>query len=563
MSNRLHFLTILCIFIIAFTLRFYKLGEIPNGLYQDETAIGYNAYSIITTGKDEYAKSYPLYFKSFGDWKLPVYIYSDIIPIQLFGLNAFSVRFPSALFGFLTVIIFYFFTNELTKNRKLSLFATALLAINPWVLHYNRATFEVSMSLFFFVLGGYLLNKFFQKHILGTFFLGIICFIIALYSYNLTRLLAPLLFALFIIYNKKYLKKANKAEIITSVIVALLALIPFFITLRSTGGAASASGTLIFSSASVQAPLLEFRSYAIELPFNIASLFFNKYAMTLWQYIINIISYFSVPFFFISGSPHGNHGIGNMGLFYLFEFPLIILGVVTLVKKRIPGAKLLFSWILIVISVAALTRDIPHATRSYFLIMPLEILSGAGLFMLVDWIKKKHSFGFKTALTILFGALIIYNLMYYFTSYYTRFPILYAKQWDLADKLLTDYLSDKEGKYKKIIFDQDAGFKYTSLLFYLSYPPEKFQKTVVRSKDDSEDFSNVISFGKYEFRQINWEKDKNLPNTLIISRPDKIPGNVPIIHKISYPRRPVVIAVRQQIFQYPVEDAAYALVETK
>lgn len=78
----LFFILLLSIFVFAFILRFYKLGEIPNGLYQDETAIGYNAYSILNIGKDEYGKDFPLYFKSFGDWKLPVYIYSTALSIK-------------------------------------------------------------------------------------------------------------------------------------------------------------------------------------------------------------------------------------------------------------------------------------------------------------------------------------------------------------------------------------------------------------------------------------------------------------------------------------------------
>src|SRR5947207_1451338 len=102
--NKLYLGLLIIIFVIAFALRFYRLGEIPNGLYQDETAIGYNAYSIDKTGRDEHAVAYPIYFKSFGDYKLPVYVYATVVSEKLFGVNAFAVRFPSAFFGFLSVI---------------------------------------------------------------------------------------------------------------------------------------------------------------------------------------------------------------------------------------------------------------------------------------------------------------------------------------------------------------------------------------------------------------------------------------------------------------------------
>ena len=181
------FVWVLIIFFLAVFLRFYKLGEIPNGLYQDETAIGYNAYSILQTGKDEHGVSWPLYFKSFGDYKLPVYIYLTAISVKLFGLNEWAVRFPSALFGTLTVVVMYFFVNKLFKTN-IAIFSALLLAINPWHLHYSRATFEVTIALFFLMLGAYLLPR--------KFLVGTLCFIIAFYSYNLTRLLAPLLYFL-------------------------------------------------------------------------------------------------------------------------------------------------------------------------------------------------------------------------------------------------------------------------------------------------------------------------------------------------------------------------------
>src|SRR3990170_4101523 len=91
--------------VIAGFLRFYQLGTNPPSLTWDEAAWGYNAYSIGIDGKDEFGKFLPLdYFESFGDFKPPVYAYLDVLPVKIFGLSEFAVRFPSALFGVLTVI---------------------------------------------------------------------------------------------------------------------------------------------------------------------------------------------------------------------------------------------------------------------------------------------------------------------------------------------------------------------------------------------------------------------------------------------------------------------------
>ena len=554
---------IFLIIFVAFVTRFYKLGEVPTGLYQDETAIGYNAYSIIETGKDEYGKNFPLYFKSFGDQKLPVYIYADAVSIKLFGLTPFAVRLPSAFFGFLTVIILYFFVRDLTNNKNLATLSTLFLALNPWSLHYNRATFEVSMSLFLFILGGLLLNKFFRNKTNGAFFAGTLCFIAGMYSYNLTRLLAPLLFALVIFANKKNLKDNPKREIILTLVIGAILFVPFFMTLLKSGGASSAAGTLIFSSAVVQAPLLEMRSYMIGLPFGTAALFFNKYLLTIWQYLLNISSYLSVEFFFIKGSVHGNHGIGNVGLFYLFELPLIIYGFVHMIRKKIPGTYLLTSWGILTVLVAGLTREAPHATRSFFLLLPLTVFSAAGAMYAYKVISNLRNRRIKYALLGISMLLVSYNLIYYFTSYYVRFPLIYAKSWRMHDKELSLYLSENDKNYEKIIIDKDADFIYTSLLFYSKYPPGEFQKSVHRLADDSEGFSKVVSFGKYEFREINWDKDIKRPKTLLITNPGEKPKNMPAIREIYFPERPVVLAADQRMYQLPVKEKAYVLVETK
>lgn len=556
MNTRLQILLLGIIFLLAFILRFYKLGQIPYGLYQDETAIGYNAYSIRETGKDEHGESWPLYFKSFGDYKLPVYIYLTIVPIHLFGVTEFAVRFPSALFGFLTVIVFYFFVLAITGNRMLALISTVLLSINPWHLHYNRATFEVSISLFLFLLGGLLLRK-------GAFLFGTICFIISLYSYNLTRLLAPALYIFFLVFYAKQIKRVSKQESILTIIISVLLLIPFISTFFSSAGVPSAGGTLIFSSAVIQSPLIELRSYLVDFPSFFSKPFFNIPLLTLWKYLENVISYFSAPFFFVSGSAHGNHGIGNVGQFYLFEFPLVVLGLFTIAKEKFRWGIIIVLWGTLVILVASLTREAPHATRSFFLIPVIIICSALGVQKVLTWIRRVRSFRLKFAILIFSLIIIQYNMLFYLTSYYIRFPVLYAKSWRLADKELSLFLKENEGKYDKVIFDQQAGFIYSSLLFYSRNSPYEFQKTAVWEKDDREGFSMPIVFGKYEFKTIDWQKDYPYERTLYITSPERKPKDILPVKTIYYPKRPVVLSVKEEIVRYPIEEVAYLLVESK
>jgi 4-amino-4-deoxy-L-arabinose transferase-like glycosyltransferase len=546
-----------CLFLLAFLLRFYRLGEIPNGLYQDETAIGYNAYSILKTARDEHGQFLPVYFKSFGDYKLPVYVYLTTLSVAVFGLTEFAVRFPAALFGSLSVIIFYFFLRRLTGNYSLSLIGLVLLALNPWHLHYSRATFEVSIGLFLLLAGGFfLLESIIQKRAV-FFVLGTVIFILNMYTYNLTRVLSPILYGVFLFVLRRKLKAVPYIAFPFTVVISAVFLLPFLLTLFSAGGMRSASGTLIWSSAAVQAPLLELRSFYFYLPQFFTKLFFNQPLLTLWTYLINVASYLSVPFFFLSGSTHGNHGIGNVGQFYLVELPFFIAGVIFALRQRLPGTRLMLFLGVGTILVAALTRESPHATRSFFLIPSIIYFIAVGICFFFSVLeKRKHKIFLGGMVVVLFS----YNIVYYLTSYYVRFPVLYAPQWRSVEKEIALYLKEVDGKYDHIVIDRDAGPIYTSILFYTQYPPDDFQKTARFDPDDSEGFSKIKEFGKYSFRKINWEEEKS-NKTLYVTSYARKPQGFATVNIFFYPTRPVGIAIGQTIANYSVKEAAYVAVQ--
>src|SRR3989338_4060059 len=112
-------LLIAAIFLLALALRTVNLGDHPPGLTWDEAGLGYNAYSILKTGRDEFGVPFPLIFKSFGDYKPGIYIYLIVPFIALFGLTELAVRLPSAILGSLAVVGVYFLINEILPKKNL------------------------------------------------------------------------------------------------------------------------------------------------------------------------------------------------------------------------------------------------------------------------------------------------------------------------------------------------------------------------------------------------------------------------------------------------------------
>src|SRR3989344_4109744 len=96
-------LVLVGVVILGFAIRLYKITSSPAGIYIDEASIGYNAYSLITTGKDEHGQFLPLWFYAFGEYKLPVYIYLVAYTQIFLGPTDLSVRLPAVILGSLTI----------------------------------------------------------------------------------------------------------------------------------------------------------------------------------------------------------------------------------------------------------------------------------------------------------------------------------------------------------------------------------------------------------------------------------------------------------------------------
>lgn len=219
---------LVAIIFIAFAVRAYRLVDIPSGFFADEASIGYNAYTILTRGMDEYGTPHPLFFRAFGEFKSPVEIYSTIPFIAIFGLNEFSVRFPSVIFGTATIIAIYFLTKELFlkhENKKIiALIATLFLAISPWHIHFSKAPFEGFMPyILFTIIGLYFFLK--SQSNIRLLPLSIFSFALAIYCYFPARIFIPLFgLGIFCVYCNFFWQ--HKKETVLNFILALLLLIP-------------------------------------------------------------------------------------------------------------------------------------------------------------------------------------------------------------------------------------------------------------------------------------------------------------------------------------------------
>lgn len=247
------------ILLLAFFLRFYHLDRVPPSPSLDEVSLGWNAYSILQTGRDEYGTKFPILLRAYDDWRPALYVYLIIPFIKVFGLSVLSVRLPSVLLSLVTVLTVYFLTKELFRNSSFSilysLFSILLLSLSPWHVYISRLGHEVNAGLTFSVLAIF----FFLKAINGKrpefLFLSSFFFALSLYTYQSQKIFGPgMLLALLVIFRKNLLLR--KKEVVFAVILGLILLFPLIKVSLTPQALIRFQGTNIFSNQ----PELEKRS---------------------------------------------------------------------------------------------------------------------------------------------------------------------------------------------------------------------------------------------------------------------------------------------------------------
>ena len=158
MPMKIHKILLSLILLAAIFIRFHDISNTP-ALNPDEAALGYNAYSLILTGKDEHGVSWPLHFKSFGDYKPGGYVYLAIPFVKYLGLTPLAVRLPNLILSILSIFFLYKLVLLLSKNYILSDLTALVLTFSPWHIHFSRGAWESSVALSLIVFGTFFFFK--------------------------------------------------------------------------------------------------------------------------------------------------------------------------------------------------------------------------------------------------------------------------------------------------------------------------------------------------------------------------------------------------------------------
>jgi 4-amino-4-deoxy-L-arabinose transferase-like glycosyltransferase len=184
---------------------FVQVPGHPPGFSIDESSICYNAYTIATTGRDEYSKPWPLFFRAFGEYKNPTIIYVLAGLFRLTGPDIPSARFLSAALGLTTCLLLGLLAWQMTGRWNTTVTVTLSALFTPWLFESSRLVFEVAIypaTFVLFLLVVWRCARKDQWHWLDILALALTLALLT-YSYSIGRLLGPLLaFGLIFFVNR-------------------------------------------------------------------------------------------------------------------------------------------------------------------------------------------------------------------------------------------------------------------------------------------------------------------------------------------------------------------------
>ena len=515
---------LLFIIFLSIFLRFFQLGTNPPSLTWDEVAWGYNAYALGLNGKDEFGRFLPYdYLESFGDFKPPVYAYLDILPVKIFGLTEFAVRLPSALFGVLSIVLTYLLVKRIffkSKNKELyGLLTAGLLAISPWHILLSRAAFEANVATFLLILGVYAFLRGIQDKS-KFLILSAISFALSIYTFNTSRIVAPLLVLMWLIIFRKKLMSIKKLSI-AALLTGLLIVIPLVSFILSPQAKLRYEEVNIFSNLD----LIKTSNQQIENDHNAwwSKVIHNRRIIYAREYAKHYFDNLSLNFLFIKGDGNPKFSTQDIGQMYLWELPFLIIGTLLLFRLREGNWLVVPIWLLLAIIPAATARETPHALRIETTLPTFQIIVAYGIINTYLLLKK-----YRKIFVISLSSVAAFFFIYFIHVYFVQYRWEFSGDWQYGYKESIAYAKSVQNQYDHIVVDDSLGRPYIYYLFYQKISPVDFRQSATIERD-AFGFVSVEGFSKYRFPKMI-QIDPNSKNTLyILSAANKLlAGKKPI-----------------------------------
>jgi 4-amino-4-deoxy-L-arabinose transferase-like glycosyltransferase len=474
------------ILLLAIVLRFYSLGSIPRGFHVDEAAFGYNAYSILKTGKDEYGQRFPLVLRSFGDYKGALYSYITVPFIYLFGLNEWSVRAPSAVFGILFVLLTYLLTYQLSRSREIAVTAMGFAAISPLGILLSRVQSDPLVSVTILYLGVYCLLLWIEHHRFSYFICFFCSVILSFFTNTVTRVFV---LPFMVLMGCSFWRDINiRMRVLYICTFVCIGIIIFGLVLTPAGSRFRQIS--VFGTQNVQLPLEEeIREDGMQAqPIIVARLFHNKVSDYSKFLLHNYSEYMSFNFLFVQAVQPLREQIPDMGVLLLAELPFLLIGIYTAIKQKLRYGLISLLWFLLVPAVLSFASDeTPNIHRFFLALIPIHILVSVGVVTVYRLVSKQY----RNVVVGLIILILLINEVYFLHQLFVHQPVHDPVFRSQDYTLLAKSMGRLHNSYDVVVSPKIL----EHLLFYWEFDPARYQQMGSPRDDDNSWFGNILFTG--------------------------------------------------------------------
>lgn len=520
----------LLIIILTVSTRFYRLADFPVSLNWDEISHGYNSYSVLKTGRDQWGQLLPVFnFRAYGDYPTTLYMYLTIPFVYLFGLNAFSIRLPSAILGTISVLFSFIFGQKFLKKNSYSLLLAFLCSISPWLFFTSRGVFQSTISQSLFFIGIALLYSSLSSKKLSL--AGCVLLGLSSYAYHNTRLIAlPIFFIFIYIFKSQINFFKSKLAIITFLFFA----IPATLSMLTSESRARSPWVSIIDQGAIN--YLNEKIGQFSLGSAAGRLVYNKATYFSAYFINNLIDSFNPVKLFFIGTKQFQFNVPYFGILLFVWLPFFYIGFLSVINsaaiKKQKSYLFILCWLFLGLIPSAITKgDFPVLRLMPILPLP-QLFTVIGFFSVANKFRK---FLYLILILFIISSLMAYTS--YLRKYYVNYPINYSFAWQYGYREAVNLAKTNYNRYDQIIFTKKYGEPHEFVLFYWPWDPLSYQSDPNKIWDYHTNWYWVDAFDKFKFIN-DWEiiakTQTSTTNTLLITSPGNYPPTANFITRISF-----------------------------
>jgi hypothetical protein len=532
---------------LALLLRVWGFGQIPIGLNRDEAALAYNAFSIGKTGRDEHGVRWPVSILSFGDQKLPGYVYTLVPLVGTFGLHPWVARLPSLIAGLVNIFLLgkilqiFLVHQKRSQQNLLSWLGMLTMAVSPWAIHFSRVAYEANLATCFFLAGllSFLMcldaTKGRQRWLLLFTALSLNLSLLTYHSYQV--FLPLLLVGVVVIYGRKILE-FDRLGLLGGILLTLLTFLLFWQGGILQANSVKGSGLTLLTGQHLSLAYTPERAALNWLPPVLQKLAANKATAGMSVLTRNWIQVWSPGWLFVTGSDHSIHNPGHMNNLPLWSLPLMVLGLLYFWNNRkLASMQLLLVWLIAASLVPALTIVPQHTTRAIALFPALSILVSLGLAELWNVWPLTNKI-WKIVLPG-FLVVIVWSTLLSFPRYLTQYTRLDPQARQDQYHHLAQALARYQAQSYQVITQSPSSSPYIWYLLETKYDPTKYFASHENYPADVEGFVHVKRIENIFFETLNWDDVESRATSglmTLILKPGEMPDSnleKPQYHRIE------------------------------